>query len=283
MHLTSNKRDGPSEKTATSKFTPLKAGLAPYISNHERSEWPRRRNPPRNGLTLIELLIAIAITVLLVGVVGLIYGAALNTLRHQALGRAALQPAADALATLQRDLVGALAPQDGSNAAFALVPGGAAGPGSFSLHFFTTRPGAGSNDWRAYGIHEVAYALEAEAVTGCYALVRLARPFRTTAPLFNAAAATAGGSPPAVSGAEVIARSLAGLELLVSDGENWTNTWTGGAADNALPRAARITLQLAPPAGTRRLSSETLIPAGHTIRAAGGTNLSRAGAPKKSI
>jgi type II secretory pathway component PulJ len=225
-------------------------------------------------LTLIELLIAIAITVLLVGVVGLIYGAALNTLRHQALGRAALQPAADALATLQRDLVGALAPQGGSNAAFALVPGGAAGPGSFSLHFFTTRPGAGSNDWRAYGIHEVAYALEAEAVTGCYALVRLARPFRTTAPLFNAAA---------VSGAEVIARSLAGLELLVSDGENWTNTWTGGAADNALPRAARITLQLAPPAGTRRLSSETLIPAGHTIRAAGGTNLSRADAPKKSI
>lgn len=235
------------------------------------------RSASRHGLTLIELLVAVAILVILIGVVYLVYGTTLNTLRTQAGRREKLEPAADALYALQSDLLGALALRAATNPPFMLAPAGKGAPETFTLRLFTTWPGEGSNDWRAYGIREVEYALQQDTTEGQYALIRRCRPFRVPAPAFDPGALPA--SPPAggpfssgrdggsASNTVTLLRSIAGLQVLVYDGSAWTNTWAAGAAGGALPQAARISLQIGDPAAAQTLSLETLIPAGHKIKA----------------
>lgn len=270
----------------------------------------RHRLPPRarQGLTLIELLVAIAIVVLLVSVVFLVYGAVLNTIRTQTFRRENLDPAAEAMDALQRDLLCSLAPRGVPHAPFTLTPAGDETPAAFSLRLFTARPGGGSNDWRAYGIHEVEYALQRDGAAERFALLRRSRPFRIASP-------PAGWAPiPAPRGADgprqreaadarfhpgtettstdavkgtampradapsngmaafvtdTLLRSLAGMEIQVYDGRAWTNAWGTGNATGALPQAARVKLRLDLPAGPRTIVVATLIPAGHTIAPAG--------------
>ncbi len=212
---------------------------------------------PRQGLTLVELLAAVAILALLVGVVFLVYGTVLNTLRNQAVGRESLEPAAEALDALQRDLLGALALRGATNPPFILAPAGEGAPETFTLRLFTAWPGEGSNDWRTYGIREVEYALRKESAAEAYALVRRRRPFRVPPPAAEAAAASA----------ETLLRPVAGVQILVYDGNAWTNAWGAGAAAGALPKAARISLRIGDPSAPRTLELETLIPAGNKIKA----------------
>jgi len=206
---------------------------------------------PKSGLTLIELLMALAIAVLLVGTVFLVYATALNTIRTQASWRENLEPAEDALDVLQRDILCSLIPRNITNLPFVLHPADAGQPDTLSLRMFTTRPGEGSNDWRTYGIQDVEYSVRAQNSTTSYTLVRQCHPFRTAT----------GAADPAE---ETLLQSLAEMQILVYDGNEWTNAWETPAQ---IPQAARITFILQLPSGRRTLATETLIPAGHKIKA----------------
>ncbi|MBU4199896.1 MAG: prepilin-type N-terminal cleavage/methylation domain-containing protein [Verrucomicrobia bacterium] len=221
----------------------------------------------RHGLTLIELLVAIAIAVLLVGVVYLVYGNALNTIRAQTAWRESLEPAEDALDTLQRDIMCSLALRGTTNPPFVLTPASKDESKNSTLCFFTAWPGEGSNDWRAYGIREVEYALRVESATGQYALIRQCRPFRISAAADGLPAAPSVGAPFTAPPAETLLRSVAGMQILVYDGTEWTNAWGTDATAGRLPQAARISLQLEHSPVPRTVSSEVLIPAGHRIKA----------------
>lgn len=217
------------------------------------------------GLTLIELLVAMAIAVLLVGVVFLIYGTALNTIRAQKVWRENLEPAEDVLDMIQRDILCSLAPRGITNPPFVLRPADEGRPDTLSLRLFTAWPGEGSNDWRAYAVHEVEYSLRAQSATGPYALIRQCRPFRTA----DSTSAPVLGTPPRLGRGKPCPRRgklacLAGMEILVYDGSAWTNAW---ATASGIPQAARIMLQLELPSGPRTITAETLIPAGHRIKA----------------
>jgi prepilin-type N-terminal cleavage/methylation domain-containing protein len=244
----------------------------------------------RQGLTLIELLVAIAIALLLVAVVYMVYGAALNTIRAQNAWRESLEPAADALDLFQRDVVCALILRGSTNASFVLSPATEEKTTASTLHFYTAEPGAGSNDWQAYGIREVKYSLRPDDIKGRLALIRQSRQFRIPsvgAPAGNASPCDAGGlllpgrSTPAEPGAmdaaetnpppEILLRSLAAMQILVYDGMAWTNAWGAGPKAGALPQAARVTLRLELPSGPRTVALETLIPSGHKINAPSNT------------
>ena len=276
------------------RFNKFGGDLDPSAS-FPRYRFSERWCRARQGLTLIELLVAIAITVLLIGVVYLVYGTALNMIRAQTFRRESLEPAAEAMDVLRRDLLCSLAPRGLTNPPFVLIPAAAGEPGDFSLRFFTARSGAGSNDWRAYGIDEVEYALQTNGAPARYALVRQCRPFRiapaaargllapsrsdVVVPQPGRTGRPAAESRPratsvfgrparrAAPDGEILLNSLAGLKIQVYDGQSWTNGWGTGAKAGALPLAARIRLQLDLPSGPRTVASETLIPAGHKIKA----------------
>lgn len=211
-----------------------------------------RFHPPAGsrGLTLIELLVAIVVAALVVSVVFLVYNSALNTIRTQAAWRELIAPADDALEALQRDLRCSLVPRGITNGFFVLRPAGASPSETLSLRLLTAWPGDGSNDWRAYGIREVEYSLRSRGDRGGYALIRQSRPFRIA---------------PAASGPaeETLLPSCAGMQILVYDGNAWTDAWETATG---LPQAARLSIQFERPAGPQTLTAETLIPAGHRIQ-----------------
>ena len=77
---------------------------------------------------------------------------------------------------------------------------------------------------------------------------------------------------------EVLCRGVFAFTLAYFDGTDWTETWDSGAAENPLPAAVEVTLQLespppGDPAGGYRLSRIFTIPCGapdaNTIQAAG--------------
>ncbi len=219
----------------------------------------RRVRRARKGLTLIELLVAVAVISLLAGVAFLVFGSTLNTIRAQAAWREHRAPAADALEVLRQDLLGALVPRGTGQPPFALVPAGSNGAVSFSLRLFTARPGSAPDDWRAYGIDAVDYAVGTNDPRGSLALFRRCRPLRPGPAGAEADAVRAAPAAPLLPG-------LVGIDLQVYDGKNWTNAWPAG--DGAgLPRAARIRLQVEQPGGRLALAATTLIPAGHRITA----------------
>lgn len=205
------------------------------------------------GLTLIELLLAIAIAVLLLGVTSLVYLTTLNTLRAQISWRSQWTPAEDAWMTLQQDLLGATALRGSTNPSFVLRPFSAKQPEVFTLNLYTTCPAVGSNnDWRAYGISQVEYALQAQNQTGVFALIRYCHPYRLTNNALE-------------NKTEEFLCQLTQMQIELYNGHSWTNAWETVAE---VPQAARVAMQIELPSGPRTMVAETLIPAGQQIQSA---------------
>ncbi len=225
----------------------------------------------RNGLTLIELLVAMGIAVLLAAVVFAIYAGVLRTLDSQSRWRAQAYPASVALDALSLDLASAVIPWGITNAPFVLSPS-LDGADGIKLHFFTAMPMSAARDpakrgasIRAYAIREMDYTLSASNAVGTNGALR------STSGLIRAWAAVrideAGGadhSAGIVSNRDIWG-SVRAIRLEVFDGKRWTNTW-GGGTNTSLPQAARVMLTVGDESVSRR-TSEVLIPAGHRIAA----------------
>lgn len=210
-----------------------------------------RQNRPK-GMTLIELLIAMAIAVLLAGLVFSVYRTVLNTIRTQTLWRDSLSPAVAALDALNRDFTCSLIPLGLTNAPFVLDTE-TNGLTAVRLCFATAET-ASSGDRKDYDIVHVQYLLRSASGPSGYSLVRQCWPLR--APSGDA------GSP----GEEVVVKDLDRFQIELFDGNQWTNRW-GTESAESIPEAARVRISFSDEAGTRILESEILIPAGHRIPA----------------
>ncbi|MFN2351975.1 MAG: hypothetical protein ABR497_08525 [Kiritimatiellia bacterium] len=196
------------------------------------------------GAGLLELLLAAALAVLVLGVVMGGYFAALQTGARQAARQSAVAAAA-VLDEFSRDLICALAPWGSTNAALLLRPDHPE-PAELECRFVTAvpRPGASPD---LYDLQEVYYHVRCRAPDDVH-VERLSRPW----PL-PAAMATNTFMQKAIWG------PFTAMEVAVWDSGHWTNVW--GLADQLeLPPAVRVTIDSGT-AGPLRL--ELPIPAGN--------------------
>lgn len=194
----------------------------------------------RRGITLLELLAAMAISALVFAVLLAVYFTVIQTVGRQAGGRGGAA-AADALDTLARDFMCAMAPDNITNLPLTLEPATNDIPGMI-CRFYTAEPWSPDQGPWAYVAREVQIQMQ-PAAAGGYALERIRRPLP--------------GAADATNTTRDIWQPLRAMDLAVYDGESWNTSWAG----EDLPRAVRLNLTYGDtPAQT--LSMEIPIPAG---------------------
>lgn len=177
---------------------------------------------PRSGMTLLELLVALAIALLVIGVVFSMYQSATRTLATQEAAEAGPATAVRAMEVLARDLSCACAPPDEDACPFLISTPAPAN--NYTVAGFCTASVAPGDDRRWVVVESVAYRLVAgEEDRGVL--------LRESVPL-----AGPGSEGPAVT--NVLADRVEAFELRVYDGLEWEAEWGSGG----LPQAARIAM-----------------------------------------
>ncbi len=221
--------------------------VTPHSNLHQ---WRRPRLVVcRRGMTLIELLPAMLIAILLMGVVFAVYMAVMGGFRMETARRDARSPATAALEMLTADLARCFTPALSTNATFVLGPGTNEAMETM-LCFFFAHP-VESSDGSLYDASRVEYLLMRGGEDGG-SIVRRILPL-------------GGGSdaddPP---DEEVVLDGVRLFRVALFDGSAWTNRW-GDLPGAMLPLAARVGIETD---GTA-MGTEVLIPAGIKIGAAG--------------
>lgn len=209
--------------------------------------------PTRRGFTLPEVIGAVTLAALLIGVLFSLYWSVARTVDQQGerrQGGAALDAALDRMV---RDLQGALLAPGYDEGGLFLQSGVDAETRSASLEFCTTRPVAGwgaPRDARWFEVVAVRYWVERQGGGG--QLMRaeraLAGPDSTTGGITN-----------------VLFQGVAQLTIELYGDDEWRDTWRIEPDEERpqWPQAARI--QIEPQAGLRGVNLttvETIIPAG---------------------
>lgn len=200
----------------------------------------------QDGLTFIELLLALAISVLIAGVVLSVLITTWNSIQSQLDWRTNQEPAARALDLMQRDMACALIPVSTTNPPIVLESDGVTS-NLVTLSFYTCVPSEPQPS-RIYGIRHVSYTFRRETPLAAGALTRAVTPFRVP--------------PEGACPAETlsVARNIANARVALFDGTNWVSGWT---ATNSLPRAARFSLEIeSDRVSARTFSASALIPSG---------------------
>ena len=206
------------------------------------------QNSPK-GMTLIELLMAIAIAGLLALVAFMVYSSVLKTIQAQTLRHNTSLPAVKALDVLNRDLTCSMILFGESNAPF-LLNSGTDGKTTTQLCFTTGIPGS-SDTLRHYEIYRVCYMLRSANDKAVYSLVRQYRPFRVSLSDENVLE-------------EELVKNVKMFQVEVFDGDKWTNQW-GTKPDDGIPCVARVTIDIGHDDHRQTIQSEVLIPAGNRI------------------
>ena len=199
---------------------------------------------PRSGMTLIELILAIAIAALVITLVFSVYRTVSVTLQGQDERRRGADAAADAIQRIARDIACTFAPKSDAACAFSLEKGSAS-----RLSFCTAVVPEGETDLRWSEVHRVSYGLG----TGSEDAAVL---FREHQPL-----AGPGAFAPPVTNR--LANNVESFRVSVYDGSEWNDEWSSGAA--ACPLAARIELTARYGSGTKTFQTEILIPVGNSV------------------
>jgi prepilin-type N-terminal cleavage/methylation domain-containing protein len=213
-----------------------------------RFDAPPTAAQPRTGMTLIELLLAIAIAGLIVTIAFSTYHAVDRTRRAQAerLDRGGL--AAAALRALSHDLACAFSGADPLATRFTLTPPDPT-PADFALSFCCAYLPDGETDLAWHGLERVSYRLADHFSDG----MELRRESRELS-----------GPGALITITNRLADGITLLQIALFDGAAWTNGWAGGGA-TPLPRAARIKLAWREQTGARSLDTEVFIPAGNSV------------------
>jgi general secretion pathway protein J len=228
----------------------------PGIPSATRASRPRGRRAGGAGFTLIEILLAVAVfAIVLLGVNTVFYSALrLERSTHRLLDERL--PLNHALATLRRDLQGAVQPD--SNGVFicdyksGAARGGFASSPSGSLEFCTTtgRPGKDA-PWA--DLQRVKYELTEPtnaAAGGGMDLVRVVT--RNLLPVTTEE-----------TDEQWLMGGIESVEFLGYNGTEWRDTWDSSSGDAGLPQAVRVRVQLALPENrktTRREPLELFVP-----------------------
>jgi type II secretion system protein J len=202
----------------------------------------------RSGMTLIELLLAIAIAALVITLVFSIYRTVSVTMQGQDERRRGADAAADAVQRIARDMACTFAPKSDNQCSFTLekdtLP-----PAASKLSFCAAVMPEGQTDLRWFELHRVAYRVGADSKD----VVVL---FRENQPLVGPGAF----APPVTN---VLARDVESFRVTAYDGSEWADEWSSG--DMACPRAARIELTVRYGSGTKTFETEVLIPVGNSV------------------
>jgi hypothetical protein len=199
-------------------------------------------------MTLIELLIATAIAVVVIGTVLAVFVSISGTTAMQGRWRDKTMPSAEALDAMIRDLTCMAAPADITNQPFSVtMPDDKKEP--WHMSFYSCFPTGVSNAWRDYSISMVNYSLKASIAQDEFILTRESVPFRV--PSRN----------PLASGKEKWP-GIRRLEMVLYDGAAWTNRWGDGKSTNALPQSVQIRIVTV---DGREFKSEVIIPAAKKI------------------
>lgn len=175
------------------------------------------------GLTLVELLVALAI----LSTLTFLLFTSIHGLRRAADGllarRKTLTDPEALLADLVRETESAWDPGFPDRPAFRIAPGETGSPERWVWTFFTSRPGAGSDDPTRFVLFEVRYA--AAGTEGRLDLLRSERPAREPPGEFSAPL--------------VLLRGARGLEVAAGDGGVWAEVWPPKDT-KTLPRQVRL-------------------------------------------
>ena len=204
----------------------------------------------RAGVTLVEMLIAIALLVLITGTFLFVYRTLASGLDRQESSRRTWHAAAAAMDTLRRDLACALTPAVAPDPPLLLETTGEEPEQESSATFYTAFVPAQGAENGGIRVHKVRYHLRPS--DGGQILVRE-----------WVALAEADGNPP--SGTEDLAEGITGLQIRLLGPNGWRDQWPE-AANAGLPRAARVRLTVRDNGGVRLIETTVLIPAGNTVR-----------------
>lgn len=206
------------------------------------------RPPHRSGMTLIELILAIAIASLVITLVFSVYRTVSVTMQGQDERRRGADAVSDAVQRIARDITCTFAPKADEACKFILEKDTSA-PAASQLSFCTAVMPEGETDLRWFELHRVAYRVGTDSKD---AIVL----FRENQPLAGPGAF----APPVTN---VLASNVESFRVSVYDGSEWKDEWT--SIDAACPRAARIELTARVGSGTKTFKTEVLIPVGNSV------------------
>ncbi len=205
----------------------------PAIQQKRRSKRALRGN----GFTLIEIMLAMAVSAIVLAGIGGVFYSALRLREHTAAAIDEALPLQQAMTVLRRDLKGSLPP--GGTVAlagdFRIEAQGGGVSENFRLHFYTSS--AVINDATPFGdIQEVLYELRDPED-------------RSQSPLGKELYRSINRNPLTTSTAEPTVQWLVGnvqsLGFSAYDGSDWRDSWDTSAGDTNLPTAIRIRIALA--------------------------------------
>ena len=203
----------------------------------------------RSGMTLIELILAIAIASLVITIVFSLHYTVLVTMQRQEERRRGADTAADAVQQIARDLACTFAPNSDEACKFILEKDG---NGTFAsqLSFCSAVMPEGETDLRWFELHRVAYRVGVDTKNASV-LFRENRPL--TGPGAFASPST-----------NVLEGNVESFHISVHDGLEWKDEWAS-TGDAPCPRAARIEMTARYGSGIKTFQTEILIPAGNSI------------------
>lgn len=195
----------------------------------------------RGGMTMVELLLALAIGVLVVALVGSLYHTVFTTRNHQRASGAGLFAARAALRGMGRDIAAACVPAAQPDAAFHLTRGKKTGDPIWTLAFCMPDLAAqGDADW--YELQRVTYRYFEEGV-------QEARLTRHTQPLVGPGTET----PPATN---LLLRGSFKLQIQAWEEGQLYDEWPPQEDAAPMPQAMHATLEWP---DTPAMSTEVLI------------------------
>ncbi len=203
-------------------------------------------------MTLIEILVAISISTIIVGVALSAYLTLSASLRRQADTR--LDDALTALDNLRHDLVSCSQVTFSNTPAFEVRTTGNTDetPALSTLAFCSGNLPTKANDFSRMDVQRIRYTLQPDTDPGgAQTLMREALTLwgseALAAPLSNA-----------------VLKNVSRFEMQVLEGSGWTNQWTS-RLNRPFPRAARVRLDWKSARTTETASIVIFIPAGNTL------------------
>lgn len=201
----------------------------------------------RAGFTLVELLVALALAVVITGLILTTVAITQQARRAQAARAGCRGETSLVLQQLANDLERTFLFPKSDDTAFKLVRGAAASNAVFELTFARTAVAPGESDLRWAEVACVTYRLTEENITNL-----------TLTCTSRALAGPAAFQPPVTN---ATFPGLENFEVLLFDGKDWKDTWTGGGSStNAAPRAARITVAAQRGTARHAATAEVMIP-----------------------
>jgi type II secretion system protein J len=204
------------------------------------------------GITLIELLVAISVSTVVMAVGLSVYMTISASLRRQ--DRSRLDTAVVTLDMLRHDLASCIQASLSNMPALELetTPEEGERPASSTLTFCSGILNEGDADFSRLEVSRLRYTLCAETDSASDQTLQ-----REVVTVWGPEAL----APPR---SNALLRAVSRFEVNVLDGDTWTNQWVSRPA-RALPRAARIRLDWASARTSETASIIVFIPAGNTV------------------